>query len=191
MTLCFTRKRKPCGDWIALQIILLDCFWIDINECECNPCMNGGNCSETKDPGNYMCTCATGFTGRHCKKGRYFMFDPRWRTLCPILYGIKSNWPKISYISDLQYIWKCLMKMWKSFFLSKKKKKKPVVFIFYFFSILTLQKLIVLIKSSHRCITYFNIQIFKTIRTKTFNYRPWKINTNIFLIKISTKTTEK
>ena len=39
------------------------------NDCESNPCLNNGTCSEINGPG-YLCACAHGFTGTNCEKGR-------------------------------------------------------------------------------------------------------------------------
>ena len=42
-------------------------IFVDINECESNPCENGGTCTDMKD--GYMCECESGFTGSDCKTG--------------------------------------------------------------------------------------------------------------------------
>ena len=39
----------------------------DIKECESNPCVNGGNCTEFIE--GYNCTCVPGYTGIHCETG--------------------------------------------------------------------------------------------------------------------------
>lgn len=38
---------------------------VDINECENNPCLNGGTC--TDEINNYMCECPDLFVGRNCE----------------------------------------------------------------------------------------------------------------------------
>ena len=43
----------------------------DINECNNNPCQNGGTCTNTI--GGYNCTCAQGFEGKHCDQGRIYL----------------------------------------------------------------------------------------------------------------------
>ena len=45
-------------------------FWmliLDINECESNPCENGGTCTDMED--GYSCACESGFTGSECESG--------------------------------------------------------------------------------------------------------------------------
>lgn len=42
-------------------------FFLDVNECNNNPCENGATCSNTE--GSYKCTCTPGWTGPNCKKG--------------------------------------------------------------------------------------------------------------------------
>jgi hypothetical protein len=41
---------------------------VDINECEVNPCLNDGKCSEA-DPGEYSCECNENYTGQNCETG--------------------------------------------------------------------------------------------------------------------------
>ncbi len=40
---------------------------VDINECDPNPCMNGGSCAEGV-PGAYECSCIGGYTGNNCER---------------------------------------------------------------------------------------------------------------------------
>lgn len=43
---------------------------VDVNECMGkNPCVNNGTCSNTR--GSYRCSCASGWTGKHCEEGNY------------------------------------------------------------------------------------------------------------------------
>lgn len=46
--------------------------WISpaaLDSCASSPCLNGGSCSHTQDPGSYHCTCPMAFTGRNCDTG--------------------------------------------------------------------------------------------------------------------------
>ena len=41
-------------------------FHIFAEECEDNPCKNGGSCTEGNGTNGFNCTCAPGFTGDTC-----------------------------------------------------------------------------------------------------------------------------
>lgn len=41
----------------------------DVNECDSNPCMNGGTCTQG-EPGSYICRCPRGFSGDSCELGK-------------------------------------------------------------------------------------------------------------------------
>lgn len=41
----------------------------DINECETNPCENGGQC--TNSEGSFTCSCAGGWKGPACNQGKF------------------------------------------------------------------------------------------------------------------------
>ena len=41
-------------------------FITDIDECESNPCENGGTCTDMED--GYECACESGFTGWNVKQ---------------------------------------------------------------------------------------------------------------------------
>ena len=45
---------------------------IDINECDSNPCQNGGNCNDAV--ASYSCVCIAGYDGHDCKIGGYSCF---------------------------------------------------------------------------------------------------------------------
>ena len=38
---------------------------VDINECESQPCQNGGRCDD--DDNRFTCTCQDGYTGDNCE----------------------------------------------------------------------------------------------------------------------------
>uniref|UniRef100_A0A8C0PXS4 HGF activator n=1 Tax=Canis lupus familiaris TaxID=9615 RepID=A0A8C0PXS4_CANLF len=49
--------------------------WISpaaLDSCASSPCLNGGSCSHTQDPGSYHCTCPMAFTGRNCDTEKCF-----------------------------------------------------------------------------------------------------------------------
>ena len=56
------------------------CGFADINECDSNPCQNGGNCSNGHNM--YTCSCADGFIGDSCETGlngiRYTIHSVGW-----------------------------------------------------------------------------------------------------------------
>ena len=63
-----------CGNNLLLvyQKITSSILWnvfslLDINECESNPCENGGTCMNLED--GYSCACEPGFTGTVCQTG--------------------------------------------------------------------------------------------------------------------------
>ena len=53
--------------WVQYSIIL-DCYNLhdsDIDECDSNPCENGGTCEDIVN--GYQCQCVDGYTGTHCQ----------------------------------------------------------------------------------------------------------------------------
>ena len=59
-------------NFLLSKIFIFVSLWnafllIDINECESNPCENGGTCTDMED--GYMCACESGFTGADCQTG--------------------------------------------------------------------------------------------------------------------------
>ena len=46
------------------------CLPTEIDECESNPCQNGGTCSD--QIAHYLCECAFGFTGASCESGKKY-----------------------------------------------------------------------------------------------------------------------
>ena len=46
-------------------------LFLDINECEANPCKNGGTCFDLV--GDYRCDCVPGYTGADCETGTRYL----------------------------------------------------------------------------------------------------------------------
>ena len=46
-------------------------LFLDINECEANPCNNGGTCVDLV--GDYRCDCVPGYTGADCETGTHYL----------------------------------------------------------------------------------------------------------------------
>ena len=42
-------------------------LFTDVDECELQPCMNGGTCNNVN--GDYECRCSDGWTGKNCSIG--------------------------------------------------------------------------------------------------------------------------
>ena len=40
-------------------------FFVDVIECDSNPCMNGGTCTDRLNI--YTCKCRAGYTGANCE----------------------------------------------------------------------------------------------------------------------------
>ncbi|KAM8802737.1 LOW QUALITY PROTEIN: hepatocyte growth factor activator [Rhynchonycteris naso] len=43
-----------------------------LDPCASSPCLNGGSCTSTQDPGGYHCTCPVAFTGKDCGMEKCF-----------------------------------------------------------------------------------------------------------------------
>lgn len=44
-------------------------YYVDNDECESDPCLNGGFCLD--DINDYYCVCAPGWNGKDCENGEY------------------------------------------------------------------------------------------------------------------------
>ena len=58
--------------WCTKKLKLV--FLSDFNECELQPCGNGGTCVNT--PGSYYCNCLPGYTGPDCGTGKLRCYKP-------------------------------------------------------------------------------------------------------------------
>ena len=54
--------------YIFMSIIYTCTDVMDIDECESNPCKNGGNCTDGFN--SYSCVCPDGYTGINCEPGK-------------------------------------------------------------------------------------------------------------------------
>ena len=52
-------------------MLLLIKFVLDINECDSDPCKNGGTCTDLIN--GFECLCAVGYTGYNCDIGNGFV----------------------------------------------------------------------------------------------------------------------
>ena len=43
-------------------------FVVDVNECNSNPCKNGGTCTDRVN--EYTCKCRPGYSGSNCKTSK-------------------------------------------------------------------------------------------------------------------------
>lgn len=59
---CANRSKFFC--FLRLGFTGIQCE-ININECETNPCLNGGQCHDKIN--GFQCTCALGFAGQRCQ----------------------------------------------------------------------------------------------------------------------------
>lgn len=46
--------------------------YVDNNECNSKPCVNGGTCYQGY-PGDYMCSCVGGWSGKNCYEGKTWL----------------------------------------------------------------------------------------------------------------------
>ena len=69
--------------------------YLDIDECQSDPCQNGATCNDLIN--GYNCSCADGYTGNDCETG-YYIF----------IFHLYYNHP-FCYISFSPNIWMVLL----------------------------------------------------------------------------------
>lgn len=65
-------------------------FYLEINDCIVNPCINGGKCTDLI--ADYRCDCPVGFIGRNCKISKYLYianFSPNMSLVWPATWTFK------------------------------------------------------------------------------------------------------
>ena len=53
---------------VLIRKLLFRFISSNVDECQTNPCLNGGSC--TNKHGDYECTCPAEFTGKNCEQGK-------------------------------------------------------------------------------------------------------------------------
>ena len=48
----------------------------DFEECDSNPCQNGGRCLDGHGEHWYNCTCEPGYNGTDCEQGKFITREP-------------------------------------------------------------------------------------------------------------------
>ena len=64
---------KSQNSWHQKYIyyMIFSWFFLDKNECDSNPCQNGGLCVDY--PNLYVCNCLPGFAGVNCENSEYLL----------------------------------------------------------------------------------------------------------------------
>ena len=67
-------QEQNSGVKVLIEVVIL--FLSDVNECESNPCRNGGTCVNQWH--RYSCMCQLGFTGYNCERSKCFNYMPEY-----------------------------------------------------------------------------------------------------------------
>ena len=51
--------------FLKKALIIISIYFVDLNPCRGNPCLNGATCYNDNH-GGYTCACASGYQGRNC-----------------------------------------------------------------------------------------------------------------------------
>ena len=51
---------------------MYSCLYLDVDECEAQPCLNNGTCS-TPELAIFRCACEPGFSGDRCELGKFLI----------------------------------------------------------------------------------------------------------------------
>ncbi|XP_041473675.1 transmembrane protease serine 9-like [Lytechinus variegatus] len=81
----------------------------DIDECENNPCLNGGQCDNNE--GSYSCSCNGGYTGVNCEQVTDCGFRPAHSPSSPRIIGGSQtqlgDWPWMVSLRDRSNVHRC------------------------------------------------------------------------------------
>ena len=64
-------KETPIYTLLTIKYLRV----VDINDCDPNPCVNGGTCTDLVN--GYSCECVPGYSGNVCETGKYINITSR------------------------------------------------------------------------------------------------------------------
>ena len=77
----------------------LHVYFTELNECDSNPCRNGGECKDALN--GYTCGCITGYNGTNCESGTHIV----WLKAGPLRLKQPSNKLKIRILSETSILY--------------------------------------------------------------------------------------